>query len=297
MSQAYHCSRIILCNCSDYWYCWYPKWRENYGRRSYNNIFLHEACHQVILKAETKAGEALATYVNGNLKSKVGGKGKKCGPKCYNCKRLGHKSTDCYSPGGRKEGQGLCQNNQKGRKLEISTISTNVTSHSEMMKEGRTMFAFSTTSSFHCITAKLGIPAEHHSTILNSDVSGHHCPDKSKFKNFTPIPNIINQAASHDFLPRCHIHHQNSFSVHLKPWPCSCKGTKMPDFILIHHAKLLAHIQWKILTYTDGNHTQQANHHSILGCCLIFRARAISWSLKKQNIITLLSTEAKYIRH
>ena len=41
-------------------------------------IFLHEACHQVILKAETKAGEALAAYAN-NKKSKGGdsGKGKK----------------------------------------------------------------------------------------------------------------------------------------------------------------------------------------------------------------------------
>ena len=35
-------------------------------------IFLHEAHHQVILKAETKAGEALAAHVNSNSKSKGG---------------------------------------------------------------------------------------------------------------------------------------------------------------------------------------------------------------------------------
>ena len=53
----------------------------------------------------------------------------------------------------------------------------------------------------------------------------------------------------------------------------------------------------KILTYTDADYVQQANCHSILGYCLIFGAGAISWSSKKQNIFTLSSTEAEYIRH
>ena len=53
----------------------------------------------------------------------------------------------------------------------------------------------------------------------------------------------------------------------------------------------------KILTYTDADYAQQADCQSILGYCLIFGAGAISWSSKKQNIVTLSSTEAKYIRH
>ena len=53
----------------------------------------------------------------------------------------------------------------------------------------------------------------------------------------------------------------------------------------------------KILAYTDTNYAQQADRHSILGYCLIFGAGAISWSLKKQNIVTLSSTEAEYVRH
>ena len=53
----------------------------------------------------------------------------------------------------------------------------------------------------------------------------------------------------------------------------------------------------EILMYTDADYAQQANHHLILGYCLIFGARAISWSLKKQNIVTLSSTEAEYVRH
>ena len=53
----------------------------------------------------------------------------------------------------------------------------------------------------------------------------------------------------------------------------------------------------KILTYTDADYVQQADRHSISGYCLIFGARAISWSSKKQNIVTLSSTEAEYIGH
>ena len=53
----------------------------------------------------------------------------------------------------------------------------------------------------------------------------------------------------------------------------------------------------KILVYTDADYAQQADCHSISGYCLIFAARGISWSLKKQNIVTLSSTEAEYIGH
>ena len=53
----------------------------------------------------------------------------------------------------------------------------------------------------------------------------------------------------------------------------------------------------EILTYTDADYAQQVDHHLISGYCLIFGARAISWSSKKQNIITLSSTEAEYVRH
>ena len=107
---------------------------------------------------------------------------------------------DCFAPGGGKEGQGphqMNQKSQKGGKPEDSTSSANVASHSEVIKEGGTMFAFSATSSFHCIAAKLGIPAEHHSAILNSSASHHYCPDKSKFKNLEPISDSIKLTDGH----------------------------------------------------------------------------------------------------
>ena len=138
--------------------------------------------------------------MNENLKLKSSGKGKRCGPKCYNCKRLGHKSVDCYSAGGGKEGQGPKQKNlkhQKGGKHNEATSSANVTSHSEMSNMGGTMFGFSATSSFHCVATKLGIPPERHSTILDSGASRHYCPDKLKFINFAPISDVIKLADGH----------------------------------------------------------------------------------------------------
>ena len=89
------------------------------------------------------------------------------------------------------------QKSQKGGKPEDSTSSANVASHSEVIKEGGTMFAFSATSSFHCIAAKLGIPAEHHSAILNSSASHHYYPDNSKFKNLEPISDSIKLTDGH----------------------------------------------------------------------------------------------------
>ena len=53
----------------------------------------------------------------------------------------------------------------------------------------------------------------------------------------------------------------------------------------------------KITAYTDADYTQQSDHHLISGYYLQFGASTISWSLKKQNIVALLSTEAKYIGH
>ena len=122
-------------------------------------------------RTRLESGEALAAYANRNWKSKVGGKGRKQGSKSN---KLVHKLANCYGPGGGKEGQGPHQKNQKGqksRKQEDLTSSANVTSQSDMKKEGGTMFTFSVTLLFHCIAVKLGIPSEQCSAILNSGAS------------------------------------------------------------------------------------------------------------------------------
>ena len=86
---------------------------------------------------------------------------------------------------------------RKAENKKIFGSSANVANHSKMMKRGGTMFAFSATSSFCCISTKLRIPAKCCSTILDSGASHHYCPDKSKFKNITPISDVIKLADCH----------------------------------------------------------------------------------------------------
>ena len=51
----------------------------------------------------------------------------------------------------------------------------------------------------------------------------------------------------------------------------------------------------KVEGYCDANWVSQQHCHLILGFSFHFGEGAISWSLKKQGIVALLSTEAKYI--
>ena len=110
---------------------------------------------------------------------------------------MGHKSPDCFAPGGGKKGQGPNQKGQKSRKQGDSTNSANITSQSETKNAGETMFAFVATSSFHCVATKLGIPTKRRSAIVDSGASPHYCPDKSKFRNFKPISDSIKLADGH----------------------------------------------------------------------------------------------------
>lgn len=152
-------------------------------------IFLCKVHHCIILKAESKAGEALAAYKKSKDSDKRK-KGKKT--KCFNCNKLGHKAADCCGPGSGKEGQGPHQKGQKSRK-ELSN-SANVANQSMKDNESGTMFAYAATSSFHSVDAKLGIPLEQHNMILDSGASHHYCPNKSKFKNFSPITDNVKLA-------------------------------------------------------------------------------------------------------
>jgi hypothetical protein len=47
--------------------------------------------------------------------------------------------------------------------------------------------------------------------------------------------------------------------------------------------------------YCDANWASQPHRHSISGYLFYYGVGAVSWSSKKQNIVTLSSTEAKYV--
>jgi hypothetical protein len=51
----------------------------------------------------------------------------------------------------------------------------------------------------------------------------------------------------------------------------------------------------KLVVYTNADWASRSDHHLISGYATIIGAGAVTWSLKKQQIIALLSTESEYI--
>src|SRR5882724_1821471 len=50
-----------------------------------------------------------------------------------------------------------------------------------------------------------------------------------------------------------------------------------------------------IIGYSDADHTSQVHRHSISGYAFHIGGGAVAWSSKKQPVVTLSTTEAKYI--
>lgn len=101
---------------------------------------------------------------------------------CFNCDRKGHYKTDCWRPGGGKEGQGPNQQWKKADKGQKQTANAAAES-SDPPKH----FAF-VTSDLASVVKDLNVPVEKRGAIMDSGATSHFCPDRSKFSNFVTIP-------------------------------------------------------------------------------------------------------------
>jgi hypothetical protein len=100
---------------------------------------------------------------------------------CYNCDRKGHYKSNCWRPGGGKEGQGPNQQRKKGEKGHTETANSAVESAPQ------DQYAF-TTSDLATIAKAIKVPAEKRGAIVDSGATSHFCPDRAKFTNYVDIP-------------------------------------------------------------------------------------------------------------
>jgi hypothetical protein len=100
---------------------------------------------------------------------------------CYNCDRKGHYKSDCWRPGGGKEGQGPQQKRGKG-----GQTNNHAADAAAAGPETQGNYAFAT-SDMTNVANQLNIPVKHQGAILDSGATSHFCPDQDKFQNLVTI--------------------------------------------------------------------------------------------------------------
>ena len=93
---------------------------------------------------------------------------------CYNCHRKGHYKSDCWRPGGRKEGQGP---QRQGCNIHNNGAQMNQSASAASAPIPQDNFAFTSAEIINNAVA-----------IIDSGATSHFCPDWSNFITFSDIP-------------------------------------------------------------------------------------------------------------
>src|ERR1700719_1113303 len=140
-------------------------------------IVLEEAHQRELSENTPKSGDAALNVTKGKGRK---GKGNDNSPKnpCVTCKCTNHKTEDCFSKGGAKEGQAPWQ--KKGDKANTAATST------PKQKDSEDYLAFTCLRDCPTAAAASASVKRPHEVILDSGATAHFCPDKSMFHTYSP---------------------------------------------------------------------------------------------------------------
>jgi gag-polypeptide of LTR copia-type/GAG-pre-integrase domain len=163
-------------------------------------FLIEEAQHRVINDERTKNSElALAALAKkaGKKKSARGkgkdkAKGANADVTCDNCNKPGHKSADCWSKGGGKEGQGPKQKKKKSDKSERNDKPDETAVVANDDDDG--LFAFTCSSDYKEVANAIKVPKSRMGGCVDSGASQHYSPDRKNFSNYRTIDRDITTA-------------------------------------------------------------------------------------------------------
>ena len=154
-------------------------------------FIIEEAQHQVINDECTKTAEsALTAHTKTVTRPRGKGKNKSKNMQsditCDNCNAPSHSIMECWSKGGRKEGQGLRQKNKKNKQPETAIVA--------VKDDKNKLFTFTCTSDYAAVVKKLDLPKSKLGMCVDSGASRDYCPDRSKFVNYQTVERTMTTA-------------------------------------------------------------------------------------------------------
>src|SRR3984893_12644308 len=140
-------------------------------------IVLEESRQRELSENNPKSAYAALNATKGKGRKGKGNENLQKNP-CATCKRTNHKTEDCFSKGGAKEGQAPWQKN-----TDKANTAATLTSR---QKDSEDYLAFTCLGDAPTAAAASLSVKRPHEVILNSGVTTHFCPDRSMFVMYSP---------------------------------------------------------------------------------------------------------------